>query len=63
MNEEKFNVYKELIYPNRWLLAFFGLLLLIGLSSVIFLGKDNPIEKEVEKIIEVETGLNIDLSP
>lgn len=37
--------------------------LLIGYVSVIFLGKDNPIEQEVEKIIEAETSVVIDLTP
>jgi hypothetical protein len=35
----------------------------IGLASYYFLGADNAIEEEAEKIIKDETGLNIDLSP
>jgi len=34
-----------------------------GYVSVIFLGKDNPVESEVEKVIEIETGVKIDLTP
>ena len=37
--------------------------IIIGYGSVIFLGKNNPIELEVEKFIEVETGCHIDLTP
>jgi len=38
-------------------------LVLVGYSSVMFLGKDNPIEEEVEKVIEIETGVKVDLTP
>lgn len=35
----------------------------IGLVSVAFLGKDNPIEQEAEKVIEAETGIKLDITP
>ena len=35
----------------------------IGLGSMKFLGKDNFIEQQAEKMIEKQTGLEIDLSP
>lgn len=35
----------------------------IGLASVAFLGKDNPIEQEAEKVIEAETGIKLDITP
>jgi len=34
-----------------------------GLSSVYFLGHDNPVEEFAERVIEEETGVNIDLTP
>ena len=34
-----------------------------GLLSRIWLGPDNIVEQEAEKIIEEETGIHIDLSP
>lgn len=39
------------------------LAIIIGLSSVYFLGEDNPVEEVSEKIIQEETGINIDLTP
>lgn len=38
-------------------------LLVIGLSSQFFLGKDNILEEKVEVIYKLETGNEIDLSP
>lgn len=35
----------------------------VGYTSVVFLGKNNPIEQDIEKVIEVETGVKIDLTP
>lgn len=39
------------------------LVVIIGFSSVYFLGDDNPIEEISEKIIQAETGVDIDLTP
>lgn len=36
---------------------------IVGYLSLIWLPKDNPIEKEVEEIIKEETGLTVDLTP
>lgn len=36
---------------------------IIGYISSIFLGKDNPVEEECEKVIKDETGLDVDLTP
>ena len=36
---------------------------LIGIGSYYWLGADNPIEEECEKVIKDETGMVIDLSP
>lgn len=38
-------------------------LVLVGYISVLMLGKDNAIEQEVEKVIEIETGVKVDLTP
>lgn len=35
----------------------------IGFASYYWLGADNPVEEECEKIIKDETGAVIDLSP
>jgi len=34
-----------------------------GLVSKFWFGADNPIEETAEKIIDFETGIDIDLSP
>lgn len=39
-----------------------GILIVIGLISIPWMGHDNPLEQEVEKIIKDETKLDIDLS-
>ena len=36
---------------------------IIAYSSVYFMGKNNAIELEIEKVIEVETGVMINLTP
>lgn len=35
----------------------------IGMASVKYLGPDNVVEEVAEKVIEVETGKDIDLTP
>jgi len=39
------------------------LAIIIGLGSTYFLGDDNPVEEVSEKVIQEETGVNIDLTP
>lgn len=36
---------------------------IVGVTSWIFLPKDNPIEQAAEKIIKDMTGVDVDLSP
>ncbi len=45
------------------IILFMIVLIIFGFISIIFLGNDNPIEQRVEKIIETETGVKLDLSP
>jgi len=40
-----------------------GLCLGVGLVSKYWLGPDNVIEETAEKIIDAETGIDIDLTP
>ena len=42
---------------------FGGSITLIALISQKFLGNDNVVEQECEKIIEKETGFTMDFSP
>lgn len=34
----------------------------VGCLSILWLGKDNPVEEECEKIIKDQTGKEVDLS-
>ena len=39
------------------------LAIIIGIGSVYLLGNDNHVEEIAEKVIEEETGIDIDLTP
>lgn len=54
---------KEFISKNWVLIIILMTSILVAYISMIFLGKDNIIEQEAEKIIEIESGLKIDLTP
>lgn len=47
----------------KWHIIIVVSSIIIAYSSVYFLGKNNPIELEVENFIEQETGYHIDLTP
>lgn len=47
----------------NWIIIIVIICVVVGYISVIFLGKNNPIELEIEKVIEIETGLHVDLTP
>jgi hypothetical protein len=47
----------------KWVILIIGSCVIVGYASVLLLGKNNPIEIEVEKVIEAETGLHVDLTP
>jgi hypothetical protein len=53
----------QFLKSYKWIIIILFFSLLVGYSSVIFLGKNNPIELEIEKVIEVETGVHVDLTP
>lgn len=54
---------KDFLSNNWKVIVIIFAAVIAGYVSVIFLGKDNPIELDVEKIIEMETGVKIDLTP
>lgn len=58
-----YTFYTTKILPNLWLIAVVSILVVVAYGSVIFLGKDNKIETEIEAVIEAETGVKIDLTP
>lgn len=47
----------------KWVIIIVASCVAIGYLSVLFLGKNNPVELEIEKVIEAETGVHVDLTP
>ena len=47
----------------KWAIIIVAACVVVGYLSVLVLGKNNPIELEIEKVIEIETGLNVNLTP
>lgn len=47
----------------KWVILIVAACVVVGYLSVLVLGKNNPIELEIEKVIEIETGLNVNLTP
>lgn len=54
---------KDFLAKNWKIIVILMVGILVAYGSVAFLGKNNPIELEIEKVIEVETGVKIDLTP
>lgn len=54
---------KEFLSKNWKLIVILTVGVLVAYGSVIYMGKDNPIEQEVELLIQEETGVKIDLTP
>lgn len=54
---------KAFFVKNCWVIIIIIACILVGYASVIFLGSDNQVEVAVEKVIEAETGVRIDLTP
>lgn len=52
----------EKILDSKVLLALI-IAVIIAYISTLFLGQENPIEVAVEKSIETETGIKIDITP
>jgi hypothetical protein len=46
-----------------WVAVIIIITSLIGVISTKFLGEDNPIEKMMEEIIRLESGVEIDFTP
>lgn len=54
---------KEYFIQNWKMIISSILIILIAYSSVIYLGKNNAIELDLEQAFEYETGIKIDLTP
>ena len=51
---------------NKEVIVFFLVAIIaatIGFFSIKYLGRDNPVEQQMEKVIKDQTGLELDLSP
>lgn len=53
----------EFLSRNRWTIIIILISIMVGYASVAFLGPNNQVEVAVEKVIEAETGLRVDLTP
>lgn len=51
------------IQPRLWLIVLIFILVVVAYGSVLFLGKNNKIELEIEAVIAEETGVKVDLTP
>lgn len=49
-------------FSNNIIIISLILLFIAAFVSVIFLGNDNSIEQGIEKVIEAESGIKIDLT-
>jgi hypothetical protein len=47
----------------KWALILTLMLILTAYGTVFILGKNNPIELEIEKVLEKEIGFPVDLTP
>ena len=63
MNETEIASFKNFFSMHWPLMVILAVSILAAYISIAFLGRDNPIEMEIEKVIEIETGLKIDLTP
>ena len=63
VEDEILEPFKNFWSKYSWLILLVSGLLIMAYCSVIFLGKNNEIELEIEKVIEVETGVKLDLTP
>lgn len=47
---------------NAWIILILLFSIIVGYVSVLFLGKNNVLEIEVEKVIEQQTGIQVNLT-
>lgn len=45
------------------IISILGIVAAIGYASSYFLGDDNKVEEACEKVIVMQTGINIDITP
>lgn len=54
---------REFFVKNAWIILIIIICICVAYASVVLLGSDNQVEVAVEKIIEAETGIHVDLTP
>lgn len=60
---EIFSKIQNFLFVYKWTLIVMGISIIVAYASVLILGKNNPVELEIEKMIDKETGLDINLTP
>lgn len=54
----------EVFFSTHWpVIVILAVSVLVAYISVAFLGQNNPIELQIEKVLELETGIRVDLTP
>lgn len=48
---------------QKWIILILVISIILAYFSVMLLGKNNIVELEVEKVIEIETGVEVNLTP
>lgn len=56
-------ILKNFWFKNWHIILIITSCIVIGYASVTLWGPDNPIEQDVEKVIEAQTGISVDLTP
>jgi len=54
---------KDSLSNNYKVIVIIAVCIIVAYLSVIFMGKDNPIELDIENVIEAQTGIKVDLTP
>ena len=54
---------KDFLAKNWKVILIVTVGVIVAYGSVVFMGKNNPIELDIEKVIEAETGIKVDLTP
>ena len=62
-DEKNSNPIIDFFMKNEWVIILIIGSIVVAYASVAILGKNNPIELEVEKVIEAQTGVHVDLTP
>lgn len=54
---------KNFLNKNFFVICILIVCVIVAYVSIAMLGRDNPIEQDIEKLVEVETGIHVDFTP